>query len=72
MGSLSRSDKRIINLEDETFGLPAQSHAAWNRTVISVEADGLSDFLQSSREGVRETKETSILQRVSPRKVPEM
>lgn len=54
--------QRIINLEDETFGLPAQNHAAWNRTVIQVEADGLSDFLQSSREGVRETKETSALQ----------
>ena len=55
--------KRIVNLEDETFGLPAQNHAAWNRTVISVEADGLSEFLQSSREGVRETRETRALQR---------
>ena len=54
--------QRIINLEDETFGLPAQNHAAWNRTVIRVEADGLSEFLQSSREGVRETKETRSLQ----------
>ena len=54
--------RRIINLEDETFGLPAQNHAAWNRTVIRVEADGLSAFLQSSREGVRETKETLALQ----------
>ena len=54
--------QRIINLEDETFGLPAQNHAAWNRTVISVEADGLSEFLQSSREGVRETRETRALQ----------
>lgn len=53
--------KRIINLEDETFGLPAQNHAAWNRTVIQVEADGLSQFLQSSREGVRETRETRTL-----------
>ena len=55
--------QRIVNLEDETFGLPAQNHAAWNRTVISVEADGLSKFLQSSREGVRETRETRALQR---------
>ena len=54
--------KRIVNLEDETFGLPAQNHAAWNRTVIRVEADGLTDFLQSSREGVRETRETRALQ----------
>ena len=54
--------ERIINLEDETFGLPAQNHAAWNRTVIRVEADGLSEYLQSSREGVRETKETRALQ----------
>ena len=55
--------RRIINLEDETFGLPAQNHAAWNRTVISVEADGLREFLQSSREGVRETRETRVLQK---------
>lgn len=54
--------QRIINLEDETFGLPAQNHAAWNRTVITVEADGLTEFLQSSREGVRETRETRALQ----------
>ena len=54
--------KRIVNLEDETFGLPAQNHAAWNRTIIRVEADGLTEFLQSSREGVRETRETRALQ----------
>ena len=54
--------ERIINLEDEGFGLPVQNHAAWNRTVINVEADGLTEYLQSSREGVRETKATSILQ----------
>ena len=54
--------QRIVNLEDETFGLPAQNHAAWNRSIISVEADGLSEFLQSSREGVRETRETRALQ----------
>ena len=53
--------QRIVNLDDETFGLPAQNHAAWHRTVISVEADGLSEFLQSSREGVRETRETRTL-----------
>ena len=61
-GIFVRVRQRIINLEDETFGLPAQNHAAWNRTVIRVEADGLSEFLQSSREGVRETRETRTLQ----------
>ena len=61
-GIFVRVRQRIINLEDETFGLPAQNHAAWNRTVITVDADGLSEFLQSSREGVRETKETRELQ----------
>ncbi|MDE0376804.1 MAG: ATP-binding protein [bacterium] len=54
--------QRIVNLEDETFGLPVQNHAAWHRTVIRVEADGLTEFLQSSREGVRETRETRTLQ----------
>lgn len=52
---------RIVNLEDETFGLPAQNHAAWNRTIIHAEVDGLTEYLQSSREGVRETKATLVL-----------
>ncbi|MYE25043.1 MAG: hypothetical protein F4Y01_14060, partial [Gammaproteobacteria bacterium] len=61
-GIFVRVRRRIVNLEDETFGLPAQNHAAWNRTVISVDSDGLREFLQSSREGVRETRETRALQ----------
>lgn len=56
--------ERIVNLEDETFGLPAQNHAAWNRTIIRVDADGLTEYLQSSREGVRETKPTSVLRQL--------
>ncbi len=61
-GIFVKVKQRIVNLENETFGLPAQNHAAWNRSVIRVEADGLSEFLQSSREGVRETRETRALQ----------
>jgi hypothetical protein len=44
---------RVINLNDELFGLDALNHAAWSRFVMVVNADGLRDYLQSSREGVR-------------------
>ena len=44
---------RVINLNDELFGLDALNHAAWSRFIMVVNADGLRDYLQSSREGVR-------------------
>ena len=44
---------RVINLNDELFGLDALNHAAWSRFVMVVSADGLRNYLQSSREGVR-------------------
>ena len=50
--------KRVINLEDELFGLEAQSHGAWSRFAMEVDADGLRPYLLSSREGVRECDET--------------
>ena len=44
---------RVINLNDELFGLDVLNHAAWSRFIMVVSADGLRDYLQSSREGVR-------------------
>ena len=45
---------RVINLEDELFGIEALNHSVWARFVMTVDADGLRDYLLSSREGVRE------------------
>lgn len=54
-GFFIRVRRRVINLEDELFGLDALNHAAWARFAMDIEADGLRDHLLSSREGVRES-----------------
>jgi hypothetical protein len=60
-GFFIRVRNRVINLEDELFGLPAQNHAAWSRFELSADIDGLRDFLQSSREGVRDAEQVDSL-----------
>ena len=52
---------RVINLGDELFGLDALNHAAWSRFALEVHADGLREYLLSSREGVRESRPTQQL-----------
>lgn len=54
---------RVVNLEDELFGLDALNHAAWSRFSMEITADGLRDHLLSSREGVRESNPTIALQK---------
>ena len=54
-GFFIRVRKRVINLEDELFGLEAQNHSAWSRFALEIDADGLRDHLLSSREGVRDS-----------------
>ena len=54
-GFFIRVRRRVINLEDELFGLDALNHAAWSRFALEVDADGLRDHLLSSREGVRDS-----------------
>lgn len=46
---------RIINLDDELFGLSALSHGVWSRFVMEIEVDGLHHHLLSSREGVKDS-----------------
>ena len=53
-GFFIRVRGRVINLEDELFGLPPQNHAAWSRFVLKMDADGLHHHLLSSREGVKD------------------
>jgi len=54
-GFFVRVRGRVINLEDELFGIPPLNHAAWSRFSLEVNADRLRNYLLSSREGVRET-----------------
>jgi hypothetical protein len=60
-GFFVRVRDRVINLDDELFGLPALNHAAWSRFVMEVTADGLRDHLLSSREGVRTSEPVLVL-----------
>ena len=60
-GFFIRVRERVINLEDELFGLDVLNHAAWSRFAMQVDADGLRDHLLSSREGVRESTPISTL-----------
>ena len=60
-GFFIRVRGRVINLTDELFGLDALNHAAWSRFTMTVHADGLRDYLQSSREGVREEAAVELL-----------
>ena len=54
-GFFIRVRGRVINLEDELFGVQQPNHAAWSRFVLEVDADGLREHLLSSREGVRDS-----------------
>lgn len=60
-GFFIRVRGRVINLEDELFGIEALNHAAWSRFVLEVDADGLREYLLSSREGVRESEPIYML-----------
>ncbi len=55
-GFFVRVRKRVINLEDELFGITQPNHAAWARFALEVSAEGLRDHLLSSREGVRDSQ----------------
>ena len=55
-GFFVRVRERVINLEDELFGITQPNHAAWARFALEVRVEGLRDHLLSSREGVRDSK----------------
>jgi hypothetical protein len=60
-GFFVRVRKRVINLDDELFGLPAFNHATWARFSMDIDADGLRSLLLSSREGVRTSAPVELL-----------
>ena len=59
-GFFIRVRRRVINLEDELFGVKQPNHAAWSRFALEINADGLRKHLLSSREGVRDSKDINI------------
>ena len=60
-GYFVRVRGRVINLDDQLFGLDAMNHSAWPRFAMEIEADGLRDHLLSSREGVRDSDPIATL-----------
>ena len=62
-GFFIRVRGRVINLEDELFGLEPLNHAAWSRFALEVDANGLRDHLLSSREGVRDSDDIQPFRR---------
>lgn len=60
-GFFVRVRGRVINLDDQLFGLDAMNHAAWSRFAMEIDADGLRDHLLSSREGVRDSEPVATL-----------
>lgn len=62
-GFFVRVRGRVINLEDELFGLDALNHAAWARFSMEIRADGLRAHLLSSREGVRQSDSIDTLRK---------
>lgn len=46
---------RLLNLDDPLFGMPALSHSSFNRFRMEIDADGLDDFLTSTRESSAST-----------------
>ena len=46
---------RVINQDDPSFGADNHSHAVWARFRMAVRADGLDQFLTTSREKFRDT-----------------
>ena len=60
-GFFVRVRRRVINLEDELFGLETLNLAAWSRFALEVHADGLREHLLSSREGVRDSEAVRAL-----------
>jgi hypothetical protein len=47
--------KRLVNIDDALFGLPALSHGPFARFRMLVEADGLDEALRATREAVLQT-----------------
>lgn len=63
--------KRLINLDDPLLGMPAMTHGVFNRIRIIVEADGLNNYITSTRESIKDSTAFSDLKRYIQRKFTE-
>tara|TARA_R110000744_G_scaffold380488_1_gene501457 strand:+ start:3189 stop:5648 length:2460 start_codon:yes stop_codon:yes gene_type:complete len=63
--------KRLINIDDPLLGMPAMTHGVFNRSRILVEADGLNDYITSTRESIKDSVAFTELKRYISRKFSE-
>ncbi len=65
--------KRLINIDDPLLpGMPAMFHGVFNRVRILVFADGLDDYITSTRESIKESEALSELKQYINRKFDEV
>ena len=64
--------KRLINIDDPLLGMEAMSHGVFNRVRIMVEADGLNDYLTSTRESIKASDALEDLRTYIKRKFSEV
>lgn len=63
--------KRLINLDDPLLGMPAMTHGVFNRIRIIVEADGLNEYITSTRESIKDSSAFADLKKYIQRKFTE-
>src|SRR5205823_5409557 len=62
-GFAIRANGKLINPEDELFGVSARSHAYWSRFIADVEIPGLDRVLLVQRNAVSENSEEAQIAR---------
>lgn len=64
--------KRLINIDDPLLGMDALTHGVFNRTRMVIEADGLNDYITSTRESIKSSEPLEELQQYIKRKFIEI
>lgn len=64
--------KRLINIDDPLLGMDALTHGVFNRLRFIIEADGLNDYITSTRESIKSSVPFTELQTYIKRKFSEI
>ncbi len=64
--------KRLINIDDPLLGMDALTHGVFNRLRFIIEADGLNDYITSTRESIKSSLPFYDLQTYIKRKFSEI
>jgi len=64
--------KRLVNLDDPLLGMNAMTHGVFNRIRIEIEADGLNEYITSTRESIKDSPALGDLKKYIQRKFTEI